>query len=194
MKENDIKVNDVTSVYLHDAFYYADDYLGTVPVPELINTKSAVFSGMLKHIYINVFSPLPGGNGNQTSRIDYTDLNGLQFIWDRIFSVLCSRYGKRRTLLRFSIMTGIHYDTLNTWKRGEYRADAKRQAMVKQWLRECESDLFDGATEESNVGCIFGLKSCYQYRETAPITTDQIASPNRPVLSAEEIANELLTD
>ena len=68
-------------------------------------------------------------------------------------------------------MIGVDNTTIDSWRRGEYRAgdegtSSTRSQTVKKWLKECESSLVDGATERNSIGCIFALKANYGYTET----------------------------
>ena len=84
-------------------------------------------------------------------------------------------------------MTGISRETFDTWRNGEVRgANRQYSDTVKKWLAECESSLEDGAIEGNSIGCIFGLKANYQWRETSPIDLTPITQTTRS--TPEEIA------
>ena len=107
---------------------------------------------------------------NCNSILDTSNIELLDSIWN-IYTELCYRYGKRPTLLNFSLLVGIGNDVFNSWMRGEYRAGENGTSSTycqtaKKWKRECESSLVDGATEKNSIGCIFALKANYGYSET----------------------------
>lgn len=88
-------------------------------------------------------------------------------------------------------MIGIDNRTIDTWRRGEFRAgeDGESSAhsqTVKKWLAECESSLVDGATEKNSVGCIFALKANYGYTETPQRV--EIVNGQQPEQIAADIA------
>lgn len=164
MKDNTVKDSKGQSidVYASEIELLADEYINGLDNPELITGQNkAMFTGMLKYIYINVFNIKPIDNNN----IDL--LNGL---WS-IYTGLCYKYFKRPSILGFSLLTGISNDTFNAWKNGEYRRGngselgSPHSLSVKKWLQECELALLDGATEQNSIGCIFGLKANYGYTE-----------------------------
>ena len=99
-------------------------------------------------------------------------------------------------------MTGLDRVTFERWKNGESRnANPAYCRTAQKAYTESESALESKAIESNGIGAIFGLKSCFQWRETAPIaaetvqviqhdTAEQIAArhsaatlPERPDLS-----------
>ena len=87
-------------------------------------------------------------------------------------------------------MIGVDNTTIDSWRRGEYRAgdegaSSTRSQTVKKWLKECESSLVDGATERNSVGCIFALKANYGYTETPQRI--EITGSGTPALSQNDI-------
>lgn len=191
MKDNTIRDHEGNSidVYESNIQYWADDYINSMDNPNDIKSlNKGLFTGMIKHIYLNLFKSNPMDNNNIE-------------LLDNVFNIytgLCYKYSKRPTLLNFSLMVGISMDTFNSWKNGDtrnyiyydcdnnkidnlpawklhhqnekYRQElgSSHSETVKKWLRECESALFDGAIEQNGIGCIFALKANYGYTETAP--------------------------
>lgn len=170
---NTIKsVNDV-EIYETKIHEWAGDYIDSLNSPDDIYNNPSLFTGMLKHIYKHLFKP--GKNdkvlSNTNSKLDLSNIELLDNIWG-IYTELCYKYGKRPTILNFSLMIGVDNSTIDTWRKGEYRsggdgANSARSATVKKWLKECESSLVDGATEKNSIGCIFALKANYGYSEGA---------------------------
>lgn len=204
MRANTVVATSGAEVYEHEIMELVDDYLSTLDNPERIyENNKGLFNGMMKYIYLNYF------RGN----IDTGDIQYLDDIWN-IYTSLCYKYNKRPTLLNFSILTGIDNSTFNDWKIGTnrqyiyYDSDNNRiknyiewknkhpgevprkelsrihSQTVKKWMQECEAALYDGATEQNSIGCIFALKANYGYTETAPVPT---VNQNQRVLSASEL-------
>lgn len=169
---NTIKTTDGIEVYESKIYVLCDEYINTLNDPDDIYNNPSLFTGMLKHIYKYLFKP--GKNDkvlyNCNSILDTSNIELLDSIWN-IYTELCYRYGKRPTLLNFSLLVGIGNDVFNSWMRGEYRAGENGTSSTycqtaKKWKRECESSLVDGATEKNSIGCIFALKANYGYSET----------------------------
>lgn len=191
MKDNAIETSAGIEVYQSKIQELCDEYIAGLTDQQqdyLIGQNKALFTGMIKYIYINHFKDNPLNN------------NDIDMI-DRVFNIytsICYKYFKRPSLLGFSILTGISNDTFNAWKNGEYRnyvdengktVGSSYSLTVKKWLRECELALVDGATEQNSIGCIFALKANYGYSEGAQQITltngdagktiDQIAAEHR---------------
>ena len=190
MKNNTVKIKAKDSakpieVYESDINLYADEYIQSLDNPDSIY-QSSVFTGMVKYIYMHLFKPDKVQMYNCNSVLNTQDIESIDRIWNR-YTLLCYKYRKRPTLLNFSLLVGISMDTINTWIRGEYRnASALHSETAKKWKSECEGALIDGAIDNNSVGCIFALKACYGYAETAPVQT--ATQDNKPRMSAEQIA------
>lgn len=188
---NTIKANNGVEIYESKIHEYADEYINDLDDPESINNNPSLFTGMIKYIYKHLFKP--GKNDkvlyNSNSVLDTGDIDLLNSIWD-VYTELCYKYNKRPTILNFSLLIGVSSDTIDTWRRGEYRAGDNGASSVysdsvKKWLKECESSLVDGATERNSVGCIFALKANYGYTETPQRI--EITGNNTPALSHDDI-------
>ena len=186
-----MKAENGTEVYEDKIKYYADEYINTLDDPESINNNPSLFTGMIKYIYKYLFKPGKKDKvlSNSNSNLDLSDIDLLDNIWG-IYTELCYKYSKRPTILNFSLMIGVDNTTIDSWRRGEYRAgdegaSSTRSQTVKKWLKECESSLVDGATERNSVGCIFALKANYGYTETPQRI--EITGSNAPALSQEDI-------
>ena len=188
---NTVRAENGAEVYEHDIKYYADEYINTLDDPESINNNPSLFTGMIKYIYKYLFKPGKRDKvlSNSNSNLDLSDIDLLDNIWG-IYTELCYKYSKRPTILNFSLMIGVDNTTIDSWRRGEYRAgdegtSSTRSQTVKKWLKECESSLVDGATERNSVGCIFALKANYGYTETPQRI--EITGSQAPALSQEDI-------
>ena len=200
MKRNTETASNGSEIYTHEILTLADEYINSLDDPEAIKgNNKGPFTGMIKYIYSNYF---------KNNSVNNEDIDTLNNIWD-IYTSLCYKYNKRPTLLNFGVMVNISMDCFNDWKNGTNRAyiylddnnnkikdintyrlnypdreykkvpSSSHSQAVKKWLAECEASLFDGATENNSIGCIFALKANYGYTETAPVPTinpNQIAN------------------
>ena len=188
---NTVRAENGVEIYETKIHELADEYINNLDDPESINNNPSLFTGMLKYIYKYLFKPGKRDKvlSNSNSNLDLSDIDLLDNIWS-IYTELCYRYSKRPTILNFSLMIGVDNTTIDSWRRGEYRAgdegaSSTRSQTVKKWLKECESSLVDGATERNSVGCIFALKANYGYTETPQRI--EITGANTPALSQEDI-------
>ena len=191
MMGNTVRAENGVEIYETKIHEYADEYINTLSDPESINNNPSLFTGMIKYIYKYLFKPGKKDKvlSNSNSNLDLSDIDLLDNIWG-IYTELCYKYSKRPTILNFSLMIGVDNTTIDSWRRGEYRAGDEgassiRSQTVKKWLKECESSLVDGATERNSVGCIFALKANYGYTETPQRI--EITGANTPALSQEDI-------
>ena len=191
MMGNTVTAENGAEIYETKIHYFADEYINTLNDPESINNNPSLFTGMIKYIYKHLFKPGKKDKvlSNSNSNLDLSDIDLLDNIWS-IYTELCYKYSKRPTILNFSLMIGVDNTTIDSWRRGEYRAgdegaSSTRSQTVKKWLKECESSLVDGATERNSVGCIFALKANYGYTETPQRI--EITGTNAPALSQEDI-------
>lgn len=176
MSDSCVKVGS-TEVYEHKIFELCDSYTSNLDDPDRMTAQNkAAFTGLLKYIqryYIKYHKPA------------YSDISA----YDQLFSVyteLCYKYDKKPTLLGFSIMCDISMETINAWKEGRTRKlKPEFTETVKKWYAECEAALYDGATEQNSIGCIFALKANYGYTETAPA---QVGYTGERRKTADEIA------
>lgn len=169
---NTIRTTDGIEVYESKIYILCDEYINTLNNTEDIYNNPSLFTGMLKHIYKHLFKPRKNDKVlyNSNSVLDTSNIELLDNIWN-IYTDLCYKYGKRPTLLNFSLLVGISNDTFTTWRQGDFRAEGGGTSSlhcrtVKKWQKECESSLVDGATEKNSIGCIFALKANYGYSET----------------------------
>ena len=188
---NTVRTKDGIEVYETRIHELADEYINSLENPELINNNPSLFTGMLKYIYKYLFKPGKRDKVkyNANTILDTGDIELLNNIWD-VYTELCYKYNKRPTILNFSLLIGVDNRTIDTWRRGEFRAgedgtSSAHSQTVKKWLSECESSLVDGATERNSVGCIFALKANYGYTETPQRI--EIVGNNTPALSQEDI-------
>lgn len=190
---NTVRTENGIEVYEHDIKYYAEEYISQLPEKEnSINNNPSLFTGMVKYIYKHLFKPGKRDKVkyNANTVLDTGDIELLNNIWE-VYTELCYKYNKRPTILNFSLLIGIDNRTIDTWRRGEFRAgedgaSSAHSQTVKKWLAECESSLVDGATERNSVGCIFALKANYGYTETPQRV--EIVNGQQPEQIAADIA------
>lgn len=188
---NTVRAENGIEVYESRIHELADEYINTLEDPGSINNNPSLFTGMIKYIYKYLFKPgrKDKVKYNANTILDTGDIDLLNNIWD-VYTELCYKYNKRPTILNFSLLIGVDNRTIDTWRRGEFRAgedgtSSAHSQTVKKWLKECESSLIDGATERNSVGCIFALKANYGYTETPQRI--EITGAQSPVLSQDEI-------
>ena len=189
---NTVRAENGAEVYTSKIKEYADEYIAhELNNPDdIYNTQC--FDGMIDYIYTNVFRPRKGDKiyyNTRNSVLDTGDIDTLDDIF-RQLKLLCGKYKKRITLLRFCTLIGIGNDVISQWISGETRAgvDGASSAhcqTAKKWKTECESALLSGAVDDNSVGCIFGLKANHGYTETPQRI--EITGSNAPALSQDEI-------
>lgn len=179
------------TIYDNDIELYADEYIQRMKDPDSIYNNHLAFAGMMRYIYNHVFRPHETLLYNSNSTIDSNNTQLLNHVWN-IYTGLCYQYGTMPTIQRFSMMTGIDFNTIHTWETGQQRAGTGAHSrMVKQWRAECESALYD-ADGNQTIKSIFLLKSKYGYVEAAqPV---QVVNPLAPKMTAEQLEDLIDND
>ena len=174
MKANTVITSSGSEVYLNNIYEEADRYIADLDAEDdeerkQLMCRPAIFRGMLKTIYLNLFKKEPGESRqyNRCSKLDYDNIEVLDELWD-VYSLLAYKYNQVPSLLGFSLMTGISRDTFNDWAKGEYRQGSAHIRTIKKWMEESEGALLDGAIQ-GNPGCMFALKCNHGYREAGYI-------------------------
>lgn len=154
-------------VFKNDVEILEQDYISTLNNPEDIN-KTNVFSGLLNHVYINLFSNVVKNNtGLTNSSYDYDALNDIFF---RCYVPLAYKYNKTPTLQAFCCLVGISNSALSEIITGTYtttgnKVNANTCETVKKWKSVCESALVNKAYDDSSIGAIFGLKAAHSWSD-----------------------------
>lgn len=206
---NDIDYLEYMEMAKIEAIRTAQNYVASLDDPKLIY-QSAVFSGLIKEIYNNVFSPIPHRTGRRTedglhissfygidrivkdnrsrTLLDIHSIEELLYAWDNIYTYLCSIYNHKRTIIKFCIMIGTTKEYIYSIANDKRnKSNSHLGDLLKIWSEQCESDLIDGVTEQNSVGSMFMLKAKYGYVETqAPL---QIVT-NAPTETATQIAQK----
>ena len=153
MKNNTVVANDGSEIYTDDMFYYADEYINTLRNPDDIYTSN-VFTGLIKYIKRNV----------KFDKDIYEDIDVLNNIWE-VYTELVYKYMQKPTIEEFSLLIGIHRDTIYSWMNGETRKDdyskelgTSRSDTIKKWQDECRLGRYKSAAS-GNVGGIFLCKA-----------------------------------
>lgn len=183
MKDNTVTANNGVEIYTDKMFYYADEYISTLRNPDDIYSSN-VFTGLIKYIKRNV----------KFNKSIYEDIDILNNIWE-VYTELVYKYNHKPTIEEFSLLIGIHRDTIYSWMKGETRKDdysvelgTSRSDTIKKWQDECRLGRYKSAAT-GNVGGIFLCKAVDGMVETAPIpvpnaeqhrTAEQIAADYGP--------------
>lgn len=121
--------------------------------------KTSKYNSAWKYIYNNLFKPDRETirYNNKNSKINYDDIRELKKICE-IYIDLCFEYNIFTGQYGFCRMTGISRDTLNSWKRGEYRggedgASSKYSDIVKN-IDDCYQELHKNSLDDTTVGQI----------------------------------------
>jgi len=175
----------------NDIYAFTTEYISTLSSADDIYNKQC-FNGLIKYIALKI-----NITDNHLANIDY-----LNTLWD-IYTTLCYKYKNPITTTRFCVLISTHRETLNRWKKGEYRNDysdklsMSRCDILKKWHNEAEGSL-ESESLNGNIGAIFGLKAGYGWQEQQQTehihrhvverTADQIAGDyNIPALESDTI-------
>lgn len=183
MKDNTVTAYNGVEIYTDNIFYYADEYISTLRNADDIYSSN-VFTGLIKYIKRNV----------KFNKDIYDDIDILNNIWE-VYTELVYKYNHKPTIEEFSILIGIHRDTIYSWMKGETRKDdysvelgTSRSDTIKKWQDECRLGRYKSAAT-GNVGGIFLCKAVDGMVETAPVlvqnteqhrTAEQIAADYGP--------------
>lgn len=178
MKDNTVNVNGI-DVYLHDIYYYADDYISneleiSKEDPDYRQIVSENFVSMILYIHDNINKP------------NIEDIELLDSIFN-IYVRLCSKYRVLPTLECFSFLVGIERRTFTDWGHGRTRR-ATHSDTVKKWFDTCKSFTVNRLNNQrgTDANLIFVAKAAYGMAEAVPT---QPAEPQGiPQQSREEIA------
>lgn len=166
-----------TDIYLNRISELTDEYINGLDDTEEIY-KAPVFMGLLKFLYVSLFRPSKTMRHNSNSLLVSAEPETISDLWD-IFAGICYKYRQTPTILKFCTMTGLDRVTFERWKNGESRnANPAYCRTAQKAYTESESALESKAIESNGIGAIFGLKSCFQWRETSPVQPE-LMQPER---------------
>lgn len=172
MTDNAVKTADGADIYLHDIYYYADEYIQS----ELGGDKESVTDVFVDMIlYISDRITKPGTD----------DIELLDSIFN-IYIRLCTKHKVLPTLEVFSFLVNIDRSTFSTWISGEYRASSAHSPTAKKWFNICKSFTVNRLHNKggTDANLIFIAKAAYGMAETAPIQT---TGATQRVLTAAEL-------
>ena len=154
-------------IYINKLDVLVDEYSHTLEDEDICQPQ--IFMGLLKHLYINAFRPDRKMVYNSTSNVINEPAEVISALWDW-FCGLCYRCKNSPTLLKFSTLTGIDRSVFTDWKSGKTRGATNEYSLTAQKMyNESQMALEGKVIEQNSVGGIFALKSCFQWRETAPV-------------------------
>ena len=183
MKDNTELAYNGTEVYTNAMQYYADEYITTLNKPDDIYTSN-VFTGLIKYIRRKI----------KFDKDIYESIDVLNDIWE-MYTELVYKYMQKPTIEEFSLLIGIHRDTIYSWMNGETRKSdyserlgTSRSDTIKKWQDECRLGRYKSAAS-GNVGGIFLCKAVDGMVETAPVP---VVNPEQH-RTAEQIAADYTT-
>lgn len=180
MKENTEISNSGAELYLHDIYYYADQYIQN-ELDGGIDGIQDSFPAMILYISDNI------------PKVSTDDIELLDSIFN-IYIRLCSKYHVLPTLEMFSFLVNIDRSTFSTWISGEYRSSSAHSPTAKKWFNTCKSFVVNRLHNKggTDANLIFIAKAAYQMRETSPVPA--IEQPERQVLTAAELPKLISTE
>lgn len=172
MTDNAIKTADGEEMYLHDIYYYADEYIQSELEGDTDSVQNS-FPAMILYIADNIPKP------------DNADIELLDSIFN-IYIRLCSKYRVLPTLEMFSFLINVSRDTIHSWSVGEYRSSTGHSDTAKKWFNTCKSFTVNRLHNKggTDANLIFIAKAAYGMAETSPIQT---SSTTQRVLTAAEL-------
>lgn len=169
-------------IYQSDIDMLCDDYINSLPIPDLIYSKSNVFLGLLDYIYKRLIKPLV-----KTENGYNNDYSALDKIFYGIYIPVCFRYNKTPTVIAFTSFCHIDYNIILDIKSGVYHNNGLNvnnttHNIIKKWFAACETSLVNKTADENGIGSIFLLKSVYQYTDQQPqvLLTGQLENNASP--------------
>lgn len=182
MKDNTIKTEKETEVYLSNINIYADEYINTVLCvsPDSENYRKEVadsFVDMIFYIADHIQKP------------SNDDIELLDHMFS-VFVRLCSKYHVLPTLEVFSFLVGIERRTFTDWANGRTRTGTAHSDTVKKWFDICKNCTLNRLHNQpgANANLIFVAKAAYGMAETAPVPAGQ--QNGIPQQSAQQIADK----
>lgn len=191
---NVINTDNGIAIYEHDIYLYADEY-----IKDILNSPDRVtkrqFTGVLRYIQKKVFavSDTDVRYNNKACNIDYADIDMLNGVLD-IYTDLCCRYNQETSKNGFSNLTGITRETLDTWKKNEYRAKSdgngeKPTSAHSDFVKKIDNFNEDSLADmmlDGNIMAYAKLKCKYDWQET-PNLIRLMDQGGQPQISRDEL-------
>lgn len=171
---------DNIDIYIHDIYYYADDYNKNIKDLTTVNDKFLNKSFIAMLIYIH----------DRIQSIDLNDINLLDKLFN-IFTTLCFKYNLLPTIQAFSFLTGLSNTTVNDWLNCRTQNSSPIYYQTAQkWFDICKNATISelNNTYGTNANMIFIAKAAYGMAETAPV---QLQGSSTPVLTAADIKAQI---
>lgn len=167
------KTPDGVEIYIHDIFYYADQY-----VDQELGGKTDRIKEMFPDMLVYIAERIPKPPNENIGLLDS--------IFD-IYVRLCTRNGVLPTLESFSWLVGVERRTFTDWSQGRYRSSTAHPDTVKKWFDICKSHTVNRLINKggTDANLIFAAKAAYGMAETAPVPMQ--AQQEERVLSAAEL-------
>lgn len=157
-------------VYIDQIDRIVQEFLESMEDGEEVDIYS--FRLLLRRIYTEVFRPSENRQHNTRTALNLENVALLDQLWD-CYVELCCLCKINPTIQRFGLMVGISPETLCNWGSQRTRGGNTEYFLSYQkWKQECESSLADLVISKNSIGAIFTLKSCYDWRESAPVVQE----------------------
>ena len=176
------------SVYQSDIDSLTEQYISTLPIPEIVY-KSSGFSGLMHYIYNHCLKDVieTSRKADKTNQYDFELLDD---IFENIYLPQCFRFNICPTVIQFATLVNISNSHLSDLRSGVYRKNSgevsfQRQQVVKNWFDKCESTTIGKALNENSIGAMFVSKAVYGYSDQQTI---RIETNSTQLESAEQIA------
>lgn len=179
MGDNSVKIDGI-EIYMHDIYYYADQYIKTELEIEKVDQEN-------KHIVTENFTDMIFYISDNIEKPSNDNIKLLDDIFN-IYKRLCVKYRVCPSLEGFSFLVKINRSTFTDWSNGEYRKSSAHGNTVKKWFNDCKSLFLDNLQNSrgTDANKIFIAKAAYGMAETAPVKIDN--ANEIPQMSREEIA------
>ena len=185
-KDNAININTIESQidncvvsFFENNNIDLSDYNAVIKLPHNTITRCMLY------IYNQLFKPPYKMVNNQKSLIDYNNIDQLTVIANK-FIDLSLRFNKSFGIMQFSIMTGIHWQTLAEWERNK-ELNPARSALVNN-IREVHKMEQIGLLNDSPVGALAVANNDIETGlEWSKQNAQQIASNTVYILPSERV-------
>lgn len=128
--DNVIDINTISQDIYNNVASFFDNYnIDIYDINQVKTIPHNLYSACMLDCYDKFFKPSHGMVNNQRSIIDYND-TALLCELANTFIDLALRFNKSIGIMQFSLMTGIHWTTLASWRDNE-KANPARSEVIK---------------------------------------------------------------
>lgn len=182
-------------VYQDQIYFLVDDFNEREypnKTEEELKENRAYFPQLIRYIYNNYVKGLLHTDTTKRSyKENKYNIEQLDYIFNIYLSLVYKyKFNNRPTITEFSLLVGIHKETIYNWGAGvnvNSSATPEYTVTVKNWLSACEQALIDGNGEY--IKEIFLLKSCHGFRDQDNTIT--VKHEVLPTLTADELPQVL---